>query len=356
MAILINDNLNVAAPKPIDNRYGPYNSLTIAKETIPSFQRHRGLVVGIVENGDVVEYWFKSGINDLDLELKTIASDESRITINANATLASNKYYILDSSAQGFTVALPASPIVGDFVWLQDPKSSWASNNITVNRNGNNILAQEDNLNLNVDDSVVILTYVGNTIGWDVRELTGDYIAIDTYIGATGPIGSVGATGSSGKTAYEIAVDGGFLGSEYDWLHTLPSPTKERINIASSTIAAPVNNPYNINIKNNQAYLFLQGFSSDFSLNFRGDNSTTLNDLLGLNEAVTCAVTVINSATPYKLNHIFIDGVEVPLAYWYVGADAVAYEASSLSIYIVKRGTNQYFVTINQAPLQPITV
>lgn len=356
MAILLNDNLNIAVAKPVDSRYGPYNSTEQVVQNLPIYRRYVGLTVGILNGGDVVEYWFKSGITDLDLELKTVAIDESRITLNANSTLTGNKYYILDSSSSGFTVALPASPVSGDFVWLQDPKSTWASNSITVNRNGNNILGQADNLSLNVDDSVVILTYVGGVLGWDVRELTGDYIAIDTYIGATGPSGVVGATGVSGKTAYEIAVDGGFLGSEYDWLHTLPSPTKERINIVNSTIVAPLNAPYSINIKNNQTYLFLQGFSSDFSLNFRGDSTTTLNDLLGLNESITCAITIVNSATPYKLAHILIDGVEVPKAYWYVGADAVAYEASALAVYIVKRGANQYFVTINQAPLQPITV
>lgn len=379
MAILLNDNLNIAAARPVDSRYGPYISVEQAIQRLAIYRRYVGLTVGVFDAGDVVEYWFKSGITDLDLELKTAIVDESRITLNASSTLASNKYYILDSSYSGFTVALPASPVNGDFVWLQDPKSTWASNSITVNRNGNNILGQADNLSLNVDDSVVILTYVGGVLGWDVRELTGDYIAIDTYIGATGPSGVAGATGPSGssgpvgatglvgltgpsgatgivgKSSYQLAVEQGFVGSEYDFIHTLANPLKEKVNLQSSVVSTSLLNPFNVNVKNNQFYLFSQGFDSDFYLNFRADSTTTLNQLLSLGESVTCAIVVLNQTTPYKLTNLLIDGTVPSTVYWYTGDDALANWAGVFSVQIIKTGTNQFFVGIHQASLEKVT-
>ena len=69
MAILLNDNLNVASVKHVDARYGPHASTTAAKAAIPSYKRYKGLTVGILTGGtgDVVEYWFAAGTADTDL-------------------------------------------------------------------------------------------------------------------------------------------------------------------------------------------------------------------------------------------------------------------------------------------------
>lgn len=69
MSILLNDNLNVSAVKPVDSRYGPWASLAVAKSGIASHKRYRGLTVGILTNPEtaIVEYWFCNGVADADL-------------------------------------------------------------------------------------------------------------------------------------------------------------------------------------------------------------------------------------------------------------------------------------------------
>jgi len=364
MAILLNDNLNVAAAKPVDHRYGPYADTAAALAAIPSYQRYEGLSVGVIESGNVVEYWFASGITNGDLEVKLPSNSDGRTVVAVSSILQSNKYYLVDSSAATITVALPASPFQGDFIWLQDAKGTWGTNNITVNNNGSNIVGLNDSLSLDVSDALVILTYIGGTTGWDVKELAGDFTEGATgagsgepgATGATGATGAVGPSGSDGLSAYQIAVNQGFAGSEYDWLHTLPTPLKEQVSVSAAAVDAPFSSPYNINIKNNQAYLFLSGFNQDFSLNFRGDSSTSLNGLLAVGEAITCSLTVVNTSTARKLTHIFIDGTEVAQSYWYLGNDPAAYETGVYAVYMVKTGNNQFFVTVNQAPLQPVVV
>lgn len=58
----------------IDERYGPYASLSDAKiatgSDINPKTRELGLTLGVIESGNLVEYWFKSGILDVDLVSK----------------------------------------------------------------------------------------------------------------------------------------------------------------------------------------------------------------------------------------------------------------------------------------------
>ena len=74
MAVVIQDNFNVAAAKSIDNRYGilsgigqtvPYTNTSDALTNIPSAYRYLGLTVGIYDGSSVKEYWFKDNLTTL---------------------------------------------------------------------------------------------------------------------------------------------------------------------------------------------------------------------------------------------------------------------------------------------------
>jgi hypothetical protein len=64
MSILINDNFNVALPKSIDSRYGPFDDVETALAAIPSWKRFLGLTAG-VGTSTITEYWFSGGIDDI---------------------------------------------------------------------------------------------------------------------------------------------------------------------------------------------------------------------------------------------------------------------------------------------------
>lgn len=114
MAIILNDNINLASNKPLDKRFGPYLSVNDALNDIPVFQRHQGLVVGIIENGSVQDYWFRDNINDGDLVSKsidytsitnapTIPGDVSQLTDSSNL-LKSFSFSIQSDDSGVFTV------------------------------------------------------------------------------------------------------------------------------------------------------------------------------------------------------------------------------------------------------------
>lgn len=74
--ILVNDKCS-----NIDAKYGPYNSLAEAFNTLDNYEYLAvGLTVGIITDEGIVEYWFKdkcSSISDLVLKNKDIDQSNS---------------------------------------------------------------------------------------------------------------------------------------------------------------------------------------------------------------------------------------------------------------------------------------
>ena len=83
------------------------------------------------------------------------------ITSNTTATAGSN--YLTNTTSAAFTVTLPASPSAGDTVVVADAGGTWATNNLSVARNGQNIMGSATNLTCNVNGAVVSLIYSGVT-------------------------------------------------------------------------------------------------------------------------------------------------------------------------------------------------
>jgi len=94
MSIILNDNIDVRAPKPADARFGTtisgttgfYATTSAANTAIPSYQRYIGLTVGIkVGSNPIQEYWYANGITDPDLVIKsgTVSGAGSGLTLSS---------------------------------------------------------------------------------------------------------------------------------------------------------------------------------------------------------------------------------------------------------------------------------
>lgn len=95
--------------------------------------------------------------------------------VNSETSLIANNKYIADSTAGQFTLTLPATPDVGTEVWIQDYNENWATNNVLVSSSGDNIQSQVGTLVLDISGATVLLTFMGGTIGWDVKNVTGQF-------------------------------------------------------------------------------------------------------------------------------------------------------------------------------------
>ena len=83
----------------------------------------------------------------------------------ANYTASAGEGIIADTSSGSWTLTLPATPASGDVVVIADG-ADWATNNLTVGRNGNTIEGDSSNLILNIGGVSVTFIYASNN--WQI--------------------------------------------------------------------------------------------------------------------------------------------------------------------------------------------
>jgi hypothetical protein len=92
-------------------------------------------------------------------------------TKTGSYTAVNNDRLFINTSSSAVTITLPANPAVGDNVRFMDLAGTFATNNLTVARNGNKIFNQTEDLVVNNADAAFQLIYTGATYGWKLAEL-----------------------------------------------------------------------------------------------------------------------------------------------------------------------------------------
>ena len=89
-------------------------------------------------------------------------------------TTVNGDQVLIDTSGSGIsaavTINLPASPAIGNEVTFIDSGNNLASNNLTVGRNGSNILGAGSDLVVSANGSAFTLVYVNATRGWVYKD------------------------------------------------------------------------------------------------------------------------------------------------------------------------------------------
>ncbi len=84
-------------------------------------------------------------------------------------TLVAYNNYTTDTTSAAYSVTLPATPAVGAHIRVIDAAGTWATNNLTVQRNSEKIAGAAADLVCNLNFSAVNLIYSGSTVGWVVK-------------------------------------------------------------------------------------------------------------------------------------------------------------------------------------------
>ncbi|MEL0176727.1 MAG: hypothetical protein VW810_00320 [Pelagibacteraceae bacterium] len=96
------------------------------------------------------------------------------ITPGATYTTVNGDQVLVDTSGGGIgapvTINLPASPSVGNEVHFIDSGANLASNNLTIGRNGSNILGSASDLTVSTNGAAFTLVYVNATRGWAYKD------------------------------------------------------------------------------------------------------------------------------------------------------------------------------------------
>ena len=95
-------------------------------------------------------------------------------TPSANYTAVNGDQIFVDTSGGGIgspvTITLPASPAVGSEVHFIDSGNNLASNNLTISRNGSNILGAASDLVVSTNSAAFTLVYANATRGWIYKD------------------------------------------------------------------------------------------------------------------------------------------------------------------------------------------
>ncbi len=107
----------------------------------------------------------------------------------------------------------------------------------------------------------------------------------------------------------------------------------------------------NIDLGDNNVYYFTSAAQGNWTLNFRGNSSQTLNDFLTIGESTTVAVITTQGSTPYYNSTVRIDGVTQSVKY-YGGVPITSGNANGIDVYtyvIIKTAANTYTVLYSQS-------
>ena len=98
LGVSLSAGVVVGANRPIDVKFGPYASTTLANSEIGETLRYQGLTVGILDAGTIREYWYKDGISDSNLVLKQNGGSTGGQFISGDGTIKT----IIKTSAATF--------------------------------------------------------------------------------------------------------------------------------------------------------------------------------------------------------------------------------------------------------------
>jgi hypothetical protein len=115
-----------------------------------------------------------------------VSWNTTKITADPNPAVSGVGYFA-DTTSAAFTITLPSSPSAGVVIGIADYANTFATNNVTVDRNSSNIGGVAANAILSTNGVSITLVYVDATQGWIVTD-SGNRSDVPTpeYVTATG--------------------------------------------------------------------------------------------------------------------------------------------------------------------------
>lgn len=91
---------------------------------------------------------------------------------NSPYTAVNGDQILANTTTNPITINLKASPSTGDEITIIDARGTFGSNNLTIARNGSNIVGSASNVTLSTNFQAVTLVYVDSTTGWTYKTNT----------------------------------------------------------------------------------------------------------------------------------------------------------------------------------------
>lgn len=199
----------------------------------------------------------------------------------------------------------------------------------------------------NLTNTAATTTDVTTAINNLVAAAPGALDTLDELAAALGDDANFATTVTNNIAAKAPAANPTFTGTVTSPVTIITDTLKiEEVKEKFKTVAVTPTAEPNIEVKTGSITYFTATNTANFTLNFKGDVSTTMDTFLAIGEATTATILVTNGSTPYYANTIQIDGTTVTVK-WLGGTAPAAGNASSIDAYsftIFKTAANTYTV------------
>ena len=135
---------------------------------VNNIQARSGTTLTLGQSGDTVTLPSGVTFNATNATVEGISGGiDYQTTAKTSAfTAVAGEGYFVDTTSAAITATLPASPSAGDQVAFKDYAGTFATNNLSIDRNGSNIQGNSKNGVLSTDRASVVMIYVDATKGW----------------------------------------------------------------------------------------------------------------------------------------------------------------------------------------------
>jgi len=149
----------------------------------------------------------------------------------------------------------------------------------------------------------------------------------------------------------KVGVNSSAVATSHDYILNQPTALTLKAPLELWTISATAaTGTVNVDLKSSGAHYFTADAAANWTYNFRGDASTSLDSVLAVGESVTVVHAVTNGATPYYPTAFQVDGSAVTPK-WSGGSAPSAGNASSVDAYlftVVKTASATFTVLAQQ--------
>ena len=174
----------------------------------------------------------------------------------------------------------------------------------------------------------LILEKDGLVIGNNQLAATGGGIYIDKNLAVNGSVNTANLNAFSSVLFTNNVISTGNLNLGSEVVLSGLSRALEKITVLNVGMSGNVD----ISALNSSIVLYDSPSSSNFTLNFIGNNNTTLASILNSNQSVTVVVAVRNGATAYYPTAHRIDGTSYPI-FWQTGTVPSSGNTNSIDFY-----------------------
>jgi len=163
-----------------------------------------------ISNDKLVNTSITIGGKSVSLGSSVTTQDVQWQSVQTSSFAATVGYgYFINTTSAAITMTLPASPTAGNYIAFVDYAGTFATNNLTIARNGNPIQSISTNSVLSTNKAAGLLVYVDATVGWTfVEQNNVSYLGpAPTFTSATG--GTI--TTSGNFKIHSFTGDGSFV-------------------------------------------------------------------------------------------------------------------------------------------------